>query len=148
MGRKNEKFVKEQVDKLFMPWEVNADFGMGGEKLKGPKKEWLDFILNFTKRTEAGNWNEKYGVMVFKANYGYHSAMKKIVDDCVQQMKKENPDIVVMDESDDNRVRTWTVGKPDSIKQMVEDELKSKDAIFVGDDDHELNHEWVQKKQI
>jgi uncharacterized radical SAM superfamily protein len=61
--------------------------------------------------------------MIFKANYGYHSAMKKIVDDYVRDMKKANSNVVVMDETDDNRVRTWVVGFPSSIQQMVEDEF-------------------------
>jgi hypothetical protein len=42
-----------------MPWECCV--GVSG-KIEGPKKDWLNFILNFTKRTEAGKWNEKYGV--------------------------------------------------------------------------------------
>ena len=115
-----------QVDKLFMPWESGGmgPYGWKDEKMEpGPKKDWLNFILNFTKRTEAGKWNDKYGVMIFKANYGYHSAMKKIVDDYVRDMKKANSNVVVMDETDDNRVRTWIVGLPSSIQQMVEDEL-------------------------
>jgi hypothetical protein len=83
-------------------------------------------ILDLTKRTEAGNWNEKYGVMIFKANYGYQSAMKSIVDGYVSGLKVEDPKVIVMEEIDDNKVRTWIIGNPDNIKKMVEDELKAK----------------------
>lgn len=114
-----------QIDKLFMPWESGGwDFGTE-EIPNGPKKDWLHFILEFTKRTEAGKWNQKYGVMIFKANYGYQSAMKKIVDDCVKQMKKEDPNVIVMDETDDDKVKTWVVGNKDKIQEMVDDELKA-----------------------
>ncbi len=109
-----------QIDKLLFP-QIEPD---NGKDVWFPRSDWAKTILNFTKRTEAGKWNEKYGVMVFKANYGYHSAMKKIVDDYVREMKKDNPNIVVMDETDDNRVRTWTIGDPNNIRKMVEDELK------------------------
>jgi hypothetical protein len=107
-----------QIDKLLMPFSGYIEKG-------SEMQNWLDFVLEFTKRTEAGKWNDKYGIMTFKANYGYHSAMKKIVDDCVREMKKETPDVVVLDETDDDRVRTWVVGKPDKIKEMIEDELRA-----------------------
>lgn len=89
------------------------------------RSNWTTFILNMTKHTEAGKFNDKYGVMVFKANYGYISAMKTIVDHYVSQLKKEDSSIVVMEEVDDYKAKTWIVGNADKIKQMVDDELKS-----------------------
>lgn len=118
---KNKEFKLPQIAKFIYPGDERDDKGDYTEK-----KLWIDWILNFTKRTEAGKWNEKYGVMVFKANYGYHSAMKKIVEDYVKQTKKENPDVIVMEEVDDNKVRSWVIGNSDKIKEMVEDELNDK----------------------
>lgn len=113
----NKPFVEHQVDRLICP----------GTNITGDNLDvsnWISFILEFTKRTEAGKWNEKCGVIIFKANYGYHSAMRKIVKDTVEKMKKEDPKTIVMEEVDDNKVRTWVVGNSDKIKQMVNDELK------------------------
>ena len=88
--------------------------------------DWLELILDLTKKSEPGKWNEKYGVMVFKANYGYHSIMKKIVDDYVKSVRINDPKIIVMEEVDDNKVKSWVVGNPDNIKSMVNDELKAQ----------------------
>ncbi len=88
-------------------------------------KKWVSSVLELTKRTEAGKWNEKYGIMVFKANYGYHSVMKKIVKDYLKQAKTEDSEIIVMEDVDDNKVRTWVVGNSTNIKQMIDDEFKS-----------------------
>jgi hypothetical protein len=88
------------------------------------RKDWTSFILNMTKHTEAGKFNDKYGVMVFKANYGYISVMKSIVDHYTNQLKNEDSNVVVMEEVDDYKAKTWIVGNADKIKQMVDDELK------------------------
>lgn len=92
------------------------------------QSEWLKFILELTAHSEPGKWDEKYGVMIFKANRGYQSAMKKIVDNYIKKAKVYDSDIIVMTETDDNMVKSWVIGNKDKIKQMVEDSLKSSDV--------------------
>jgi hypothetical protein len=68
-------------------------------------------------------WNEKYGVMIFKANRGYQSAMNKIVKEYTKKAKQYDSDIMVLKDIDDNNTKIWIVGNKYKIKEMVDDYL-------------------------
>jgi len=65
----------------------------------------------------------KYGVMIFKANYGYQSNMKLLVKSYVKELKLSDPKVIVIEEVDDFKAKTWIVGNADNIQKMVNDEL-------------------------
>lgn len=83
-------------------------------------KLWMD-----SNALTPGKLDEKYGIMVFKAKKGNYAIMKKIVVDYVIRSKKIDPDIIIMEDMGDNLVKTWLVGNPNKINQMVEDSLNS-----------------------
>lgn len=83
-------------------------------------KAWMD-----SNALTSGKLDEKYGIMVFKAKKGNYSIMKRIVADYVIRSRKVDPDIMVMEDIDDDSVKTWLVGNPNKINQMVEDSLNS-----------------------
>jgi hypothetical protein len=94
---------------------------MTAQKLIEALKEARTWMDSYVK--PAGQLDDKYGVMVFKAKYGNYSIVKKIVDDYVRNAKKIDPDIIVMEDRDDNLVKTWVIGNKDKISQMVNDEF-------------------------
>lgn len=65
--------------------------------------------------------NERYGVMVFKAKKGNYSTMKRIVNQYVRNSKKFDRDVIVIEDVDDNLVKSWLIGNKDKIAQMVND---------------------------
>lgn len=95
---------------------------MTAQKLSEVLKEARSWMDSYIK--PSGELDEKYGVMVFKAKKGNHAIMKRIVAEYVIKSKKIDPNIVIMEDMDDNDVKIWTVGNADKINQMVEDSLK------------------------
>lgn len=81
---------------------------------------WMD---SYTKPA-AGELDEKYGIMVFKAKKGNYAIVKRIVNEYVRNSKKIDPDIIVMEDMDDNLVKSWLIGNKDKISQMVNDSFK------------------------
>lgn len=79
-------------------------------------KMWMDGYIK-----PSGELDEKYGVMIFKAKHGNYSIVKRIVNEYIRQSKKIDSDIIVMEDVDDNLVKTWLVGNKDKISQMVND---------------------------
>jgi hypothetical protein len=92
--------------------------------------------------------DHKYKVMKFKANYGYISAMKRIVNQYIKLAKLNDPDTIVLEEVNDDKSKTWIVGNSKDITRMVNDALISPDGedVFVGDSDHEPDKEWIRKR--
>lgn len=87
-------------------------------KSLGEAKVWMD-----SNALTPGKLDDKYGIMVFKAKKGNYAIMKRIVADYVIRSKKIDPDIMIMEDMDDNFIKTWVVGNPNKINQMVEDSL-------------------------
>lgn len=97
---------------------------MTSQKIIESSKEAKTLIDNCVK--PIGQLNEKYGIMVFKSKPGNYSIVKRIVTDYVIKSKKIDPYIIVMEDIDDNLVKTWMVGNIQKISEMVNDELKTK----------------------
>lgn len=96
---------------------------MTAQKLIESLKEarmWMDGY-----NSPSGELDEKYGIMIFKARKGNYSIMKRIVDEYVRKSKKIDTDIIVMEDMDDNLIKSWLIGNKDKIAQMVNDSLKS-----------------------
>ncbi len=81
--------------------------------------------MNSTKIEEPGKWNRKHGVMVFKANHGYQSTMDRIVHQYVNTIKLKDPEVLVLEETDDFKVKSWIVGNPKNISKMVDEEFNT-----------------------
>lgn len=105
--------------------EFKLIFPEYGEGADSERRDWITFVLNMTKHTESGKWNEKYSIMTFKARFGYISVMDAIVKEYVKGAKQTDDKIITMEEVNDDRSKTWVVGNPENIKQMVDDEFKS-----------------------
>jgi hypothetical protein len=95
---------------------------MTAQKLTELLKEARTWMDSYVK--PAGELDKQYGVMVFKARKGNYAIVKRIVDDYVRKSKKIDPDIIVMEDIDDNLVKSWLVGNKDKIVQMVNDSLQ------------------------
>jgi hypothetical protein len=74
----------------------------------------------------SGELDEKYGIMVFKAKKGNYAIVKRIVNEYIRNSKKIDPDIIVMEDTDDNLVKSWLIGNKDKISQMVNDSFKQQ----------------------
>lgn len=82
-------------------------------------RTWMDGYVK-----PSGELDEKYGIMVFKAKKGNYAIVKRIVNEYVRNSKKIDPDIIVMEDMDDNLVKSWLIGNKDKISQMVNDSFK------------------------
>lgn len=84
--------------------------------------DWID-----RKRTSSDEVvYKKYGVITFKSKYGKYSVLKNIIFNYVRECKKFDKDVIVMEDVDDNLVKTWVVGNKYKINQMVNDSLKKQ----------------------
>jgi len=92
---------------------------MTAQKLLESLKEARSWMNNYVK--PFGELDEKYGIMVFKARKGNYSIMKRIVNDYVRSLKKTDKNVVVLEEKDENLIKTWVVGNPSSIQKQTED---------------------------
>lgn len=79
--------------------------------------------MESNKNIETGKWDRKYNVMVFKANHGHQFDMNNIVQKYVKSIKSKDPEILVLEETDDFRVKTWVVGNSKNINKMVDEEF-------------------------
>lgn len=95
---------------------------MTAQKLSETLNEARTWMDSYVKPT--GELDKQYGIVVFKAKKGNYSIVKRIVDDYVRKSKKIDPDIIVMEDMDDNLVKSWLIGNKDKISQMVNDSLK------------------------
>lgn len=82
-------------------------------------RTWMDGYVK-----PSGELDKQYGVMVFKAKKGNYAIVKRIVNEYVRNSKKVDPDIIVMEDVDDNLVKSWLIGNKDKISRMVNDSFK------------------------
>lgn len=83
----------------------------------------------------------KHGVITFKARYGLITAMFRFVKAFYKKMKQQDPETIMIEEVNQDKSKTWLIGSSSDISKIINSEL------FVGDDDHEPNHEWVIKQK-
>lgn len=65
-----------------------------------------------------------YNVITFKSKRGNYTSVNKFVKDYVKEQKSKNNNLIVIQDIDDDGVKSWVVGKPEDIKRMVDDQCE------------------------